>query len=382
MKTLLSATAVVVALTFGVGCADTNAIDEKKTAVVVPPATDAGSPPWENPVEVREEAFEHRADMDFHEKLVHKYKDALRGVNFMCWLQLHTYWHANGLSDEEMIVYGELNHLADSAMIGELALSQQPVHAFCGGPSTPAVPTPTVPTLEDPNPVAETPQQPVVPTAPVVTPTPTPTAPVATPPTQGPGPTIAIAIPSRPTTSRTHAGSNTKGLLTVMKGHKGLPLPAKRGVATGSVKATFIAEHNRVRTEHGLDPLEWNDQIAQSALDWGDIMAARHGCELVHGQAASGQGYGQNLYWWGHNNRLADPRYVVYGLADAEKPYYDYATNTCAPNEQCGHYTQIVWKTTKRFGCAYVTCDSGSYKGLAWVCNYDPPGNFVGQKPY
>jgi hypothetical protein len=44
----------------------------------------------------------------------------------------------------------------------------------------------------------------------------------------------------------------------------------------------------------------------------------------------------------------------------------------------CGHYTQIVWRNTKSVGCAVARG-----KGVeVWVCNYDPPGNYAGQRPY
>jgi len=44
----------------------------------------------------------------------------------------------------------------------------------------------------------------------------------------------------------------------------------------------------------------------------------------------------------------------------------------------CGHYTQIVWRDTKQVGCG-VARDN---RREIWVCNYDPPGNWVGHRPY
>jgi len=38
--------------------------------------------------------------------------------------------------------------------------------------------------------------------------------------------------------------------------------------------------------------------------------------------------------------------------ADEEK-CYDYDSNTCAEGHMCGHYTQIVWSTTRKLGCAW-----------------------------
>ncbi|MFL5445126.1 MAG: CAP domain-containing protein, partial [Myxococcales bacterium] len=73
----------------------------------------------------------------------------------------------------------------------------------------------------------------------------------------------------------------------------------------------------------------------------------------------------------------------------SEAADYDYAANTCAEGKQCGHYTQLVWRATTRAGCAHKLCTvnwpfapapPGSWD--FWVCDYEPPGNFVGQRPY
>lgn len=40
-----------------------------------------------------------------------------------------------------------------------------------------------------------------------------------------------------------------------------------------------------------------------------------------------------------------------------------------------GHFTQVVWKTSSKLGCAYSKCDFGTYV----VCKYGPPGNWRGQ---
>ena len=59
---------------------------------------------------------------------------------------------------------------------------------------------------------------------------------------------------------------------------------------------------------------------------------------------------------------------------------YNYNTNSCDGSGMCGHYTQMVWRDTKRLGCASLVCDNGA--GVFITCNYDPPGNYVGEKPY
>ena len=77
----------------------------------------------------------------------------------------------------------------------------------------------------------------------------------------------------------------------------------------------------------------------------------------------------------------ATPEEVV-GAWASEDAFYDYDANACAADQQCGHYTQIVWRETERVGCGASTCTIDGFDGLFWVCNYDPPGNFVGERPY
>ena len=69
-----------------------------------------------------------------------------------------------------------------------------------------------------------------------------------------------------------------------------------------------------------------------------------------------------------------------------EAPNYNYANNTCA--DVCGHYTQVVWRDSTTLGCGVTQCNVNSPFGAGFpnwtfvVCNYAPPGNFTGQRPY
>ncbi|KAJ1138931.1 hypothetical protein NDU88_005310 [Pleurodeles waltl] len=69
-----------------------------------------------------------------------------------------------------------------------------------------------------------------------------------------------------------------------------------------------------------------------------------------------------------------------------ENRNYNFATSACADKQMCGHYTQVVWATSNRVGCGDNFCEK--VEGIEepnvslLVCNYEPPGNVRGRKPY
>jgi len=42
---------------------------------------------------------------------------------------------------------------------------------------------------------------------------------------------------------------------------------------------------------------------------------------------------------------------------------------------ETGHFTQVVWKSTQRLGCASASCGATT----VWVCNYEAAGNVEGE---
>lgn len=145
------------------------------------------------------------------------------------------------------------------------------------------------------------------------------------------------------------------------------------GAAISPIAAEFVTAHNNARALVGVPGVTYSTVLEASAQAWVNQLKATNNCGLLH----STGGYGENLYaiWGG----TATPTQVVASWT-AEKPAYNYATNTCAVGSTCGHYTQIVWRNTTQIGCALATCPAISQQ--VWACQYNPPGNYVGQKPY
>jgi pathogenesis-related protein 1 len=155
-----------------------------------------------------------------------------------------------------------------------------------------------------------------------------------------------------------------------------------------SVMQGITAAHNKVRRTMNVPELVWSDELAKYAQQWADHLAREKKCRMQHRSTAmkTSQNYGENIYWasarqWSDGTlevQQVTPENVVLSWA-SEKKNYSFAFNSCRSGEVCGHYTQIVWKQSKFVGCGRAVCED---KSQVWVCNYDPPGNLAGQKPY
>lgn len=141
-------------------------------------------------------------------------------------------------------------------------------------------------------------------------------------------------------------------------------------MSEADLRATLL-HHNKVRAEVGVAPLNWSSELAAYAQEWADKLAA-DGCRMVH---RTGGRYGENLFQGTSG---------VYSALDAvkawegEKALYKGEVLTRSNFEPIGHYTQMVWRGSRTLGCGEATCD----EKLIVACNYDPPGNVLGRRPY
>lgn len=137
---------------------------------------------------------------------------------------------------------------------------------------------------------------------------------------------------------------------------------------------TLLDLHNRARSSVGVPPLDWDSQLASQAASYGPELA-RTG-RLAHssrkGRETSRENLLQALPGTSAEKMIAvwttERQHFVPGIFPDVSRTGNWA--------DVGHYTQIVWPTTTRVGCA-IHRGSGQFDWL--ICRYAPPGNQDGK---
>lgn len=156
--------------------------------------------------------------------------------------------------------------------------------------------------------------------------------------------------------------------------------------ATGELAARLLAVHNRERALVGAPPLQWDSMLADHAASYGPTLA-RLGA-LVHSPRENRPGERENLAMAWHGTMSAEQ---LVGMWSREKLLLEPGSSGPKCPKQFGclrfpavsrtgrwediaHYTQMVWASTSRVGCAIYSAD--------WdylICRYSPPGNIDGK---
>ncbi|XP_011800706.1 PREDICTED: peptidase inhibitor 16 isoform X2 [Colobus angolensis palliatus] len=159
-------------------------------------------------------------------------------------------------------------------------------------------------------------------------------------------------------------------------------------VATTGPAGALTDEEKRLMLElHNL----YRAQVSPPASD---MLHMRWDEEL----AAFAKAYARQCVW-GHNKDRGRRGENLFAITDQgldvplameewhhEREHYNLSAATCSPGQMCGHYTQVVWAKTERIGCGSHFCEK--LQGVEetnielLVCNYEPPGNVKGKRPY
>ncbi len=161
--------------------------------------------------------------------------------------------------------------------------------------------------------------------------------------------------------------------LPVPQGYAPPPIDPRFQGATGELAMRLLAAHNSERVMVGHPALVWDPYLAASAASYGPALASLR--RLVHSPRETRPGQRENLAMAWHGTMT--PEQLV-GMWSNEKrmlqPGIFPAVSATGRWEDVAHYTQMVWPTTTRVGCAIFSAD--------WdylICRYSPPGNIDGK---
>ena len=123
-----------------------------------------------------------------------------------------------------------------------------------------------------------------------------------------------------------------------------------------------LNKHNEYRSLHGVEPLTISEKINNIAQKYAEHLASIN--KMVH---SNNENYGENLYWcMGRQINGADMTNSWY------EEIHTYDFNIPVFKSDSGHFTQVIWKESKKVGFGFAKSKDGGYFGVA---NYYPAGN-------
>lgn len=137
--------------------------------------------------------------------------------------------------------------------------------------------------------------------------------------------------------------------------------------------ARILAAQNALRAQAGLPPMMWDTALGDAAANYAMQLAFTN--SFRHSDRSARLGTGENL-WMG--TRGAYSYEAMVGAWASERRFFVPGVFPVVSRtgnwEDVGHYTQIVWPTTTRVGCAVAS----SARVDILVCRYSPAGNVDG----
>ena len=140
--------------------------------------------------------------------------------------------------------------------------------------------------------------------------------------------------------------------------------------------ADFVSDcvnaQNGYRGQYGENGFNWADDLAASAQNWANNLANTN--SFYH---SGTDGVGENLA--AGTSGYYDTNALVKMWGDEGQYFIQGCTfpdcSTTGNWEDVGHYTQMVWRNTNEVGCGIASGNGMDYL----VCQYRPPGNYMGQ---
>lgn len=162
--------------------------------------------------------------------------------------------------------------------------------------------------------------------------------------------------------------------LAMLAGLLILSAPAAAQSFAAQFPARILAAHNRVRARAGVAPLFWDNALGIAAAAYARQMAMSG--RFQHSDRSQRRGTGENL-WMGTGGAFSLEA-MVSGWASERrwfKPGIFPNVSRTGNWVDVGHYSQMIWPTTFRVGCALASTPRIDYL----VCRYVGAGNIDGR---
>ncbi|KAG8262181.1 hypothetical protein J6590_057753 [Homalodisca vitripennis] len=166
-------------------------------------------------------------------------------------------------------------------------------------------------------------------------------------------------------------------LITLILSNKPGIVTEQEELGTDWLDSDFIAEclcwHNVYRQRHSVPSLTLCPQLCERAQSWANHLA--HTNTFFYQQAKD---VGQNLFCRLTNMLQTDvtgQEVASYWYSAVRQYNYMKEPDVLHANVNAGHFTQLVWASTKLFGVGKARSRSGK---ILVVANYRPPGNISG----
>ena len=153
-------------------------------------------------------------------------------------------------------------------------------------------------------------------------------------------------------------------------------VPADAGAQSFAAQfpARILAAHNLERARARVTPLAWDNALGLAAAAYAAQMALSGRFE--HSNRRARPGTGENL--WMGSRGVFSPESMVGAWASEKRWFRPGVFPNVARHgswQDVGHYTQMIWPTTTRVGCATASTVRTDYL----VCRYSGKGNIDGR---
>lgn len=150
--------------------------------------------------------------------------------------------------------------------------------------------------------------------------------------------------------------------------------PAAPRVVATTFPARILAAHNAWRAQAGVPPLVWDNALGTGAAEWAQHLALTG--VFQHSDRRARRGVGENMWYGSHGAYTPEAMVNLWG-AERRSFVPGVFPNVSGTGNwmDVAHYTQLIWPTTQRLGCALASNGRSDYL----VCRYATAGNIDGK---